>query len=188
MTMLLMQDVLKGMHTSTLKERLLFMAASYSADSEEWSQVVKQQVTSDQFAQELTHSLLLELHSAVAAKQVTGDVIKVLDLISHAVTVAAAQHEVQTLQRKLQAELTKQQYVRCGRHVTQQQASYDRDGCAAYKHTGTLKQTSVRSKTPHATGSCKDSTVLSYTCCHSTVEQGCTKDRRMSHIVAEAFN
>jgi BTB/POZ domain len=144
MTMLLMQDVLKGMSVSTLKDRVLFMAASYSADSEEWSQVVQVHVTSDQFTKELTHSLLVELHSAVAAKQMTSDVTRVLDLIPNAVTVAAAQHEVQALQHKLQAELTKKQCVRCGRHVTQQQAAYDRDGCAAYKHTSTLKQTSVR--------------------------------------------
>jgi BTB/POZ domain len=145
MTMLLMQDVLKGMHTSTLKDRVLFMAASYSANSEEWSQVVKQQVTSDQFTKELTHSLLVELHSAVTSKQVTSDLTQVLDLIPSAVTVAAAQHELQAVQRKLQAELTKKQCTRCCRHVTQQQASYDRDGCTVYKHTGTLKQTPVRS-------------------------------------------
>eukprot|EP00953_Heterococcus_sp_UTEX-ZZ885_P000386 739-Heterococcus_DN1.PRE.2 len=106
MTMLLMQGVLKGMHTSTLKDRVLFMAASYNSNSEEWSQVVKEQVTSDQFTKVLTHSLLVELHSAVAATQVTSDVIKVLDLIPNAVTVAIAQCELQTLQRKLRAELT----------------------------------------------------------------------------------
>jgi hypothetical protein len=113
---------------------------------------------------------------------------KVLDLIPSAVIVSAAQHEVQALQRKLQAELTKKQCTRCGRHVTQQQAAYDTDGCIVYKHTGTLITVGYNKQSSYGSSYESTSNDKRYTCCHSTAKHaGCVKDPRLSHTLAEPF-
>ena len=166
MTMLLMQDMLKA--APALRDKILLMAAAYKlqAETEEWEQVVKQQVTSADFAAQLTHSLLVELYDEVNAQLITRDVIKVLDLIPNAVTVAASQ-------RAVQAQTTHKKCTRCGQFVTQQHAAYDKDCCITYKHAGPLKVSSGFEY---------------YSCCRSTSKGGgCVKDPRTSHTLAEPF-
>jgi BTB/POZ domain len=164
MTMLLMQDVLKAMRAP--RDKLLLMAATCSTETEDWTQVVKQHVRSTAFAAELTHGLMIKLHSEVDAQLVSSDVIKVLDLIPNAVAVAASQRTVQT-------HTTRKQCTRCGRHVTKQDAKYDKDGCIIYKHTGSMLWVLGGN---------------SYSCCKSICrEGGCVEERHSSHTIAEPF-
>jgi BTB/POZ domain len=161
MTLLLMQDVLKV--SPSPRDKVLLMAVTYSTDSDEWLQLVKKQVTSADVAAELTHSALVELHNAVNKEEVTSDVMKVLDLMPSAVTIAASQ-------RAVQAYTTHKQCTRCDQYVTQQQATYDRDYCIAYRHTGALEVSSGFEY---------------YTCCRSTSKEGgCFKERLTKHTLA----
>jgi BTB/POZ domain len=164
-SMVLMRDVLKVMRAP--RDKVLLMTATYSAESEEWAEAAKQEVTSAEFAAQLTHDLMVNLHDEVNAQLVCSDVIKVLDLIPNAVAVAASQRTVQT-------HTTRKKCTRCGRHVTQQQAACDTDGCIVYKHTGTWQ----KSRLGHEC----------YSCCKSTRQQGCVKESRLSHTLAEPFN
>jgi hypothetical protein len=172
MTTLVMEDVLSKMKPDAVEDRLLFMAATYSAmnDTDTWTQCVLQQVISSTFGAQLTHGLLMKLYADMRAKQASENLLKVLNLIPNAVTIEASQRQVQAVQQEVFNAQQMAQCSRCLRYVTRYQAEHGPAGCVVNRHT-VPKTKNFRNQEV-------------YSCCNSTSDVGCPQ-RQPKHTVYE---
>jgi hypothetical protein len=181
MTTLVMEDVLSKMEHDALEDKLLFMAAAYSAsNSDDWTKCALQQVSDAEIMKDLNHNLLVKLHDDISANRASENLVKVLNLIPSAYSVAAFQAAVRKLQNEHAFEvqtcktelITAQQMTQCyacKRYVTRYQVDHDPGQCVIYKHTS--------SKMTNAQGQSV------YGCCNSTSDVGCMQ-RQQKHLVS----
>jgi BTB/POZ domain len=174
MTTLVMEDVLSKTNPDAVEDKLLFMAATYSAvnDTDTWTECVLQQITTADFAAHLTFGLLVKLHADMRAGKASAHLVKVLNLIPNALTLEASQRQVQAVQQEVVNAQQMSQCSRCCRYVTRYQAEHDPAGCVIYRHT-VPKTKNYRNREV-------------YSCCSSTSDVGCPQ-RQQTHTVYSGY-
>jgi hypothetical protein len=114
------------------------MAAAYNSNTDvsAWRQCVLEQVTNADFAEHLTHNLLIELYSNVSNNNSDiNNTMKVLEMIPRATMLAASQ---KVIEARTAAERERAACSSCWCRVTRWEVEHDPNACIRYKHPGVL--------------------------------------------------